>query len=190
MILNSTIRGFIIGALVTISIGCGDGSQSHYSSQVDKVEFRDKTISPGSKTTLNIFLNPGADFSGYDSDGDASYRSEAFSVSVFLPQELSLVANGSRLSEDLFGDVLFGNPDPKQPIEQGDCADGRQYIRYFFEENELGDTVSNTLSSVYLKIDMIVPSSAHGKAVGAAISWRRNACEEESEVSERIVVGE
>ena len=189
MVAQSVIRGLIISTIAIVTVGCGGGSQSHFSSQVDSVAFRDDTITPGAETTLNVFLNPGADISGYDSDGEPNYRSEEFSVTVFLPEAISLVANGSRLSEDLFGDVLFGNPDPKEPMEQGRCSDGRQFVRYFFEQNELGDTVSNTLSSVYLKIDMIVPASAHGQLVGAAISWSHNACEEESEESDRINVG-
>ncbi len=170
-------------------VGCGgSNSAGSYTSSVNEVSFRDKTIEPNAQTTLRIHFDPGADITGFDSDGEPYYRSEAFAITVFVPNDVLFVSNGSRLSEDLFGDVLFGNPDPKQPIEDGSCADGRRYVRFFFDENELTDSLNTSLSSIYLKIDVIVPPSANGKLAGANISWSKNACEETIEERTTIVV--
>lgn len=184
-----SIAKFFFLTTIALLTGCGgSGIGGGYSSSISEVSFRDKTIEPGAKTTLRVHFDPGAQISSYDSDGDPYYRSEAFAITVFVPSEVTVISNGSRLSDSLFGDVLFGNPDPKQPIEEGRCADGRAFLRYFFDENELTDALNTSLTSIYMKIDMIVPASASGKSAGANISWSKNACDESAEETTKIVM--
>jgi hypothetical protein len=122
--------------LLTVNLtACGGGSS--YSSQVNEVSTRDKTIIPGARTQVRIRFTPGLDFQGFDSDGDEEYVSEPFGISVFLPSGVRFVEKSSRLTDSLTGDVLFGNPDKKEPIEQGMCSDGRFLYAIFLSVTRL-----------------------------------------------------
>ena len=182
------IKQFTLIALLSLVSACGGDLSNSYSSSVDEVSMRDKSIIPGAQTTVRVRLSPGAEYTGQDSDGDSTYTSEAFALTVKLPKEVSLVNHTSRLSEDLLGDILFGNPDPKDPIEQGECKNGEKFVRYFFERGEFGDPNQISIASVFLKLDIIVPQSASGKEVGAAIAWQKDACEEPSDKLTKLVV--
>lgn len=164
--------------------GCGNSTGS-FTSNIDEISTRDKTIIPNSRTQVRIRFTAAADFQGYDFDGDAEYVSEPFGVSVFLPPGVVFVEKSSRLTDSLFGDVLFGNPDQKEPFEQGRCNDGRFYMRYFFERNEIRDPEPEALFSLYLKFEADVAAEASGREVGAAISYESDPC---AEVADEFVV--
>jgi len=163
--------------LAVFLTGCGN-STGGSTSNIDEISTRDKTIIPNSRTQVRIRFTAESDFQGYDFDGDAEYESQPFGVSVFLPPGVVFVEKSSRLTDSLFGDVLFGNPDKKEPFEKGRCSDGRFYMRYFFERNEIRDPEPEAFFSLYLKFEADVAAEASGSEIGAAISYESDPCAE------------
>jgi hypothetical protein len=168
-------RKFFFLALICLVItGCGDGPSSENAS-IEAVTIRDNTIEPGAQTEVRVRFSAPTIFSGI-TDGEPDYVSDAFELTVYFPSTTEYIADSTRVTDSLFGDVLFGNPDKKSPSQFGECRDGRRFVRYRFDRQELQDVDADSLVSLRLMFDIKVPQIADGERVGAAITGGGDAC--------------
>lgn len=155
--------------ILTLS-ACGSSGFASSDSEIVEISLRDETVDPNQGTELRVEFIVGADYEGTDSDGDEEYISIPFEIVILLPNGATYPANTSKLSDSLFGDVLFGNPDPREPNKIGTCPNGTSFLYYAFNEGDFGDPVNNfDSSSIFLKLDLLVEASAAGKQITAAI---------------------
>ena len=83
------------------------------------IAVRDSSIEPNSTTSISIGFIPGGELVSHDSDGEPYYDSVPFGITVFIPEETKLKKGTSRVTDEVFSDILFGNPDKKDPFDEG-----------------------------------------------------------------------
>lgn len=159
----------IILAILSLT-ACGSSGFASSDSEIVEISLRDETVDPSLGTQLRVEFIVGADYDGTDTDGDNNYTSIPFEIVILLPGGTAYSPNTSKLSDSLFGDVLFGNPDPREPNKTGTCPNGTSYLYYAFNEGAFGDPVNNfDSSSIFLKLDLLVDASAAGMQITAAV---------------------
>ncbi len=192
---KSTLAAFGF-CIISLFAGCGSGrSELDFDDaqplpSVDAVGFRDNSVAPNGTTSVRIEFNPGADLDGHDFDGDEDYISSQFTLIVSLPQGTEYGDDTSKITDSVFGDVIFGHPDHRDPDLIGACGDGRTILQYNFRRGEFGDPTALDNGEVYLKFDLTVQASADGKLVEVTsrIDAPASACGVGAERSAQIYV--